>query len=49
MSLSFSEPATGHVRYFGIGGVVGNGLETHNGGATYVTKVYGGGPLARKK
>jgi hypothetical protein len=48
VSLSFSEPATGHVQYFGIGQVVGNGLETHDGGATYITRVFGQGPLARK-
>jgi hypothetical protein len=48
VSLAFSEPATGRVQWFGIGGVVGNGIETYDGGATYVTRVFGDGPLARK-
>lgn len=49
VSLSFSEPATGRVRYFGIASVVGIGIQGHNGDITCVTKMYGDGPLSRKK
>ena len=48
VSLSFSEPATGRVHYFGIGNVDSIGAYAHEGEPTPVTKVYSDGPLARK-
>lgn len=48
VSVSFSTPVQGKVRYFGIGQVVSHNISMEAGGATYSTKIGGHGNLGHK-
>jgi hypothetical protein len=50
VSVSFSTPHDGRVRYFGVAGVLSNEItSTLADEVAYVSKLYGDGPLGRKR
>lgn len=50
VSVAFSTPHDGRVRYFGVADVLANNItSTLQDEVAYVTKLYGDGPLGRKR